>query len=117
MLLRCLLFCTILIAATTASADKKDKKKGDTVAPTYALPEPDALPRVPLPERSTEPVTEIRAIIRHTVAQQQGIDVSHYQGHINWEEVAQDKTISFVYVKATEGASLVDDCYVWSCGW
>ena len=110
--LRYLLFFTVLLASVTAFADKKGKKKGEAVEPIYALPEPDALPRAPLPELSLTPVTEVRAIIRHTVAQQQGIDVSHYQGHIDWEEVAQDKSISFVYVKATEGASLVDDCYV-----
>ncbi|MBO4849723.1 MAG: glycoside hydrolase family 25 protein [Prevotella sp.] len=40
-----------------------------------------------------------------------GIDVSKYQGKINWEKVATDKQIQFVYVKATEGASLVDRNY------
>jgi GH25 family lysozyme M1 (1,4-beta-N-acetylmuramidase) len=32
----------------------------------------------------------------------QGIDVSHYQGTINWAEVAS-KGVVFVYIKATEG--------------
>ena len=72
MLLRYLLFFTVLLASATAFADKKGKKKGEVVEPTYALPEPDALPRAPLPELSLTPVTELRAIIRHTVAQQQG---------------------------------------------
>ena len=40
-----------------------------------------------------------------------GIDVSKYQGTINWTKVAGDSTIKFVYIKATEGASMVDPYY------
>ena len=40
-----------------------------------------------------------------------GIDVSKYQGNINWTKVAKDSTIKFVYVKATEGASIQDPMY------
>ncbi|MGK0139822.1 MAG: lysozyme [Algoriphagus sp.] len=41
-----------------------------------------------------------------------GIDISHYNGEINWEKVTSFKehqsAISFCFVKATEGADLVD---------
>lgn len=39
-----------------------------------------------------------------------GIDVSHYQGEINWNRLFKKSSveISFVYCKATEGTSLVD---------
>ena len=40
-----------------------------------------------------------------------GIDVSRFQGTINWTKVASDSTIKFVYVKATEGASMRDPNY------
>lgn len=42
-----------------------------------------------------------------------GIDVSHYQGKIDWDRVAgyTDNKIRFVYVKATEGSTILDDCY------
>ena len=40
-----------------------------------------------------------------------GIDVSAHQGSINWEKVATDKKIKFVYIKATEGATFVDSHY------
>ena len=89
-----------------------DKKKGKQIEQIYALPEPDALPKAPLPERPMPSMDELRAIIRHTTGQGQGIDVSHYQGRIDWEEVATDKKISFVYIKATEGANLVDEFYL-----
>ena len=112
MSLRYLFLSAVLIAAATTFADKKGKK-GNPVETVYALPEPDVLPQIPLPDQPMLTVRELRPPIRHTVNQQQlGIDVSHYQGYINWEEVAQDKSITFVYVKATEGASLVDDFYV-----
>ncbi|MDH6341589.1 GH25 family lysozyme M1 (1,4-beta-N-acetylmuramidase) [Parabacteroides sp. PFB2-12] len=41
----------------------------------------------------------------------QGIDVSHHQGEINWEQVGADKNIQFVYIKATEGTSFKDPKY------
>lgn len=37
-------------------------------------------------------------------ADPQGIDVSHYQGSINWGTVAADG-VAFAYIKATEGTS------------
>jgi lysozyme len=39
-----------------------------------------------------------------------GIDVSHYQGRIDWRAVAGDG-IGFAYVKATEGATFVDPTF------
>lgn len=42
-----------------------------------------------------------------------GIDVSHHQGKIEWVKVREwnGKKISFVYVKASEGATYVDKTY------
>lgn len=40
-----------------------------------------------------------------------GIDVSKHQGDIDWEKVADDNKIQFVYIKATEGTTLVDSKY------
>lgn len=40
-----------------------------------------------------------------------GIDVSKFQGNINWNKVAKDKTVKFVYIKATEGTSIQDPYY------
>jgi len=37
-----------------------------------------------------------------------GIDVSHYQGDIDWNTLTQ-ADISFAFIKATEGSSFVDD--------
>lgn len=49
---------------------------------------------------SAEPVGEwIEPDAWHT---QQGIDVSHYQGDIDWQQVAKDTTIRYAYIKASQ---------------
>lgn len=40
-----------------------------------------------------------------------GIDVSHHNGVIDWSKVAKDTNIVFVYIKATTGATHLDDRY------
>lgn len=40
-----------------------------------------------------------------------GIDVSHHQGVIDWKKVSADKKVEFVYIKATEGGSWIDQQY------
>ena len=42
---------------------------------------------------------------RNADAKYNGIDISSYQGYIDWAKVSSDKDISFVYIKATEGAT------------
>lgn len=107
---RRVLLLFLLLVATIAYADKKKSKP---VEPVYTLPVPDVLPPAPQPDSPLPRVAELRAVIRHTVnRQQQGIDVSHYQGHINWEKVARHENVTFAYVKATEGAGYVDDFYL-----
>lgn len=39
-----------------------------------------------------------------------GVDVSHYQGEIDWQVLAS-QGIDFAFIKATEGSSFVDDCF------
>ena len=43
--------------------------------------------------------------------QGQGIDVSKFQGRINWRKVARSGMAKFVYIKATEGTSNRDPYY------
>lgn len=40
-----------------------------------------------------------------------GIDISHYQKAIDWNEIAKNKKIQFVYIKASDGEVGVDDYY------
>ena len=39
-----------------------------------------------------------------------GVDVSHYQGTIDWEKLA-GQNLDFAFIKATEGSSHVDECF------
>lgn len=40
-----------------------------------------------------------------------GIDVSHYQGNIDWRQIADNPKIRFVYIKATDGIKGTDKKY------
>ena len=42
-----------------------------------------------------------------------GIDVARYQKGADWAKIASDKNIKFAYIKATEGANRVDECYTY----
>lgn len=53
---------------------------------------------------------------RHTIPEDvekgtHGVDLSHYQGYINWDQLVNDTRIGFVYLKATEGATIKDKYY------
>ena len=37
-----------------------------------------------------------------------GVDVSHYQGDINWKEL-EDQGVRFAFIKATEGSGHIDE--------
>lgn len=50
-------------------------------------------------------------LLPSVVMSQKGIDVSRFQDSINWKKVASNKKIEFVYIKASEGASIRDKMY------
>lgn len=43
-----------------------------------------------------------------------GVDVSHYQGDIDWQVLSRQK-IQFAYIKATEGSSHIDETFAVNC--
>lgn len=42
-----------------------------------------------------------------------GVDVSHYQGEIDWDTLSGEN-ISFAYIKATEGSGYIDPCFYYN---
>ncbi len=46
--------------------------------------------------------------ISHRIYPIQGVDVSHYQGNIDWDVLSKEN-ISFAYIKATEGSGTKDE--------
>lgn len=113
-----LIFCLAWLLPLSASSSgfpTSDKDKDcdkDKDRDTYvekSLPMPDALPPV-LPSASA-----VRFLAEYRMPTGTylptgltGIDVSHYQGIIDWAEVASDPSVRFAYVKATEASSLRD---------
>ena len=95
-------------------ADNKHKTEIEKhYAQEYVIPIPDPIYKPDAPSNPVKPVPEIRLhkIRPHKTPSIYGIDVSHHQGHINWNMVATDTNASYVYIKGTESSSYVDDEY------
>jgi len=60
------------------------------------------------------PKTETEPKNNYLIGEIYGIDVSHHQGKIDWKKVKkwEDKKLDFVYIKATEGATFIDEKYL-----
>lgn len=56
-------------------------------------------------DTSKAPWADVSIPPRNPEAKYDGIDISSYQGYIDWAKVSSDKDIRFVYIKATEGAT------------
>ncbi len=117
---------TILLAAAMlvaggldadAASRKKKKRRGLELEDAAMVP-------VPLPDDPIAPMQPQARVAAEVVPGHQheyrrssrrgnvgGIDVSHYQGNIDWWEVARSGEVSYVYLKATEGANLVDNTF------
>lgn len=108
------------VSATVTGSEAPDKrKKGPTVEEVLATIAPDKLPkkaaadvslRVKQPAINFAVEASTTAFdMDHNDMRREGIDVSHYQGKIDWTRVAREGNIAYAYVKATEGGDLVDD--------
>ena len=86
-------------------------------AHVHSVIKPDVLPLPATAERPVpavmQPGTMLPKEPTRTLkpSQRYGIDVSHYQGLIDWHAVSKDSRVRFAYLKATESSSLVDDTY------
>lgn len=96
------------------------------LSPAAAGPSPKTVKKKVVSEATIEPDAMVKASPRHKDLPEQkpagspnavnyykreGIDVSHYQNTIEWDVVAQSGDVGYVYVKATEGATIQDDTY------
>ena len=103
----------LILCLQSASAQKKVKlpKKPPKEYVTYEPSEPDIIAPKSTPDKPLREVDESYVRLGHFSNGPHGIDVSHYQGSINWTQVAKDDHASFVYIKASEGSDNVDDMY------
>lgn len=103
----------LMLTPTSVFARKKDNNHGRGMA-AYTAIEPDAMPSPAARDRRVDHAAAYfieSSNSRINSKYKEGIDVSHYQGSIDWDEVANGTPISYAYLKATEGASLVDNTY------
>lgn len=107
-----LVLCMVLVCPYAEARDKKKKKheqieygafQPDKASNLYKAV-PDALPRQPKSPK-------LVSVFRVSGVHRYGIDVSHYQGFIDWKSVAADGKVGYVYLKATESNTMVDDTY------
>lgn len=113
-----LIFMTAALPAMALTGDDVDcRRHRPTVREIMATLAPDALPQRAhgdAPFYVMQPqVSELGAAFvgHHNNRYREGIDVSHYQGTIDWRRVAEEGGVSYVFIKATEGAELVDTHY------
>lgn len=110
-----LLFALSLAVCMPAQSAKR--KKGLASVHEHMLMEPDAMP---VKSRQTGRLVAASKVDDHKLhgkinsRWREGIDVSHYQGTIDWAQVARGNNISYAYMKATEGATYVDDTYTYN---
>lgn len=57
--------------------------------------------------QTTESYVQCEDTCRHI----HGIDLSKYQGDVFWEHIGDNSKMAYVYLKATEGESLIDKMY------
>lgn len=111
---------TLLSLLLTCNTVVADKKKGKVVEQRPLIDEPDRLPLVEKPQATIHvlpPISIPEASVRitfHRATQRTGIDVSHYQGRIDWRAVSATGKVGYAYVKATESTSLKDDTYAYN---
>lgn len=106
-------FLTIILCCLTVTPmhGRKKEKQTNKEEVVLAMVEPDMMAT---PSHSHPVVAPVEEAYRHRINKNEhryGIDVSRYQGDIDWQTVKTDKNVSYVYLKATEGASLVDVTY------
>ena len=106
-----LLFVFAILILTPADGWARRKNRSRIVEVNVV--EPDLLAQKAKQEGCARETAAINLddLLKGNPRYREGIDVSHYQGRIDWDQVAGSEKICYVYLKATEGATYVDDTY------
>lgn len=105
----------LLFTSANLQARRKDNSKKALTGYAIVLPKPDTLAARPTRfHQLAKPVHEVLTSWngKNITNCRTGIDVSHYQSDINWDDVVSDEQVGFVYLKATEGSKLVDQKFL-----
>lgn len=90
---------TLSEVLATIAPDAMPRKAHEDHSPNIATPRLDRQPQA-------HPI-----VINHNDMSREVIDVSHYQGRIDWHRVARDGHVQYAYIKATEGGDNVDNMH------
>lgn len=111
----------MLVAMPSYAGGKKKVVKEELHAD---MPMPDSLFKPLKPQKTLRPVEELTGrpkpkkkettYGKHFAMNYGGIDVSHYQGQINWHEVARHGKVKYSFMKATESTTLVDNTFAYN---
>lgn len=101
------------VSPAYAAGDKKPKKSKKTEAVVLDI-NPDPICKKAKPDSHPRgrdlPFVGAYALGRGG-RQTEGYDISHYQGNIDWSQLSSDPQCGFVYIKATEGSTIIDNTY------
>lgn len=109
------LFLTICVLCLCLCVDVSAKSKKNKTAKTeqlgYTTPVPDVMQAV-APRDPNLPSNEEAMVMTYVPGEKiEGIDVSHYQGRIDWKAIADEGVVQYAFLKSTEGSGLVDETY------
>lgn len=105
-----LLFILNFLTLFVFSAQAARNKKVISTPLQASYQEPDIFPQARPSEKPLEKQQDLIIRRRHSFGKR-GIDVSHYQGQINWQAVAENPDVNYVYIKATENTGLKDKMF------
>ena len=105
-----LVLAILIVNPSDVSARRKSRRHRMI---EISVVEPDMLAQKAPQEGSAieSSMVDLKQVLKRNPRYREGIDVSHYQGRIDWDQVAGSEKICYVYLKATEGVSYVDDTY------
>lgn len=105
------LFISFVVLMTAEARKKNGKYDKKEQGADLALIEPDPIAHKSKPDFHPKGLKQPTLYVESDVSHIHGLDLSHYQGRVNWDMVATDPHAGYIYLKATEGERLVDDTY------
>ena len=106
-----LAFCMVLLAVGDAYAGRTKHSKRHTINKRHNVVKGRKGARkktIVVRPRVQEMPDTSSVMCEDTCSHIHGIDMSHYQGNVFWENIGDNTSMAYVYLKATEGGDRVD---------
>jgi len=106
-----LAICIVMMVAGDAYAQRSKRSKRRTKHKTHQVAKGRKGARkktVVLKPRPQEKPDTSSVMCEDTCEHVHGIDLSHYQGNVDWQTIAECTNMTYAYFKATEGGDRID---------